>query len=70
MSKTHQVQIRMEEEVFLKLKHLADENGLPVATYIRSLLIQYTKGTLSLLDEDELEAVKRVVAPSRPDVTF
>ena len=36
MSKTHQVQIRMEEEVFLKLKHLADENGLPVATYIRS----------------------------------
>ena len=70
MSKTHQVQIRMEEEVFLKLKNLADENGLPVATYIRSLLIQYTKGTLSLLDEDALEAVKRVVAPSRPDVTF
>ena len=70
MSKTHQVQIRMEEEVFLKLKHLADENGLPVATYIRSLLLQYTKGTLSLLDEDALEGVKRVVAPSRPDVTF
>jgi len=70
MGKTHQVQIRMEEDVFLKLKHLADESGLPVATYIRSLLIQYTKGTLSELDEETLAAVKLVVAPSRPDVTF
>ena len=51
MSKTHQVQIRMDEEVLSSLKALADENGLALATYIRSILIQYTKGKLTLEDD-------------------
>ena len=69
MSKTHQVQIRMDEEVFIKLKALADENGLALATYIRSLLIQYTKGKLTPLDE-EVVATLNTLGSSRPDVTF
>ena len=69
MSKTRQVQIRMDEEVFVKLKALADENGLALATYIRSLLIQYTKGKLSVLEE-ELVAKLNTMNRARPDVTF
>jgi|TARA_B110000444_G_C18501645_1_gene438189 antitoxin component of RelBE/YafQ-DinJ toxin-antitoxin module len=69
MSKTHQVQIRMDEEVFIKLKALADENGLALATYIRSLLIQYTKGKLTPLEE-EVVATLNTLGSSRPDVTF
>ncbi len=69
MSKTRQVQIRMDEEVFVKLKALADENGLALATYIRSLLIQYTKGKLTVLEE-ELVAKLNTMNTSRPDVTF
>jgi antitoxin component of RelBE/YafQ-DinJ toxin-antitoxin module len=69
MSKTHQVQIRMDEDVFLKLKLLADENGLAFATYIRSLLIQYTKGKLSPLEE-EVIAKLNGMSSARPDVTF
>lgn len=69
MSKTRQVQIRMDEEVFVKLKALADENGLALATYIRSLLIQYTKGKLTVLEE-ELIAKLNTMNTSRPDVTF
>ena len=42
----------MDEDVYVKLKALADENGLALATYIRSLLIQYTKGKLTLLEEE------------------
>ena len=69
MSKTRQVQIRMVEEVFVKLKALADENGLALATYIRSLLIQYTKGKLTVLEE-ELVAKLNTMNRARPDVTF
>ena len=69
MSKTRQVQIRMDEEVFVKLKALADENGLALATYIRSLLIQYTKGKLTVLVED-LVAKLNTMNRARPDVTF
>lgn len=69
MSKTHQVQIRMDEDVFLKLKALADENGLALATYIRSLLIQFTKGKLTPLEE-EMVAKLNTLNSSRPDVTF
>lgn len=69
MSKTHQVQIRMDEDVFIKLKALADENGLALATYIRSLLIQYTKGKLTPLEE-EVVAALNTLGSSRPDVTF
>ncbi len=69
MSKTRQVQIRMDEEVFVKLKALADENGLALATYIRSLLIQYTKGKLTVLEE-ELVAKLNTMNRARPDVTF
>ena len=69
MSKTHQVQIRMDEEVFIKLKALADENGLALATYIRSILIQYTKGTLTTLEE-EMVAKLNGMTTNRPDVTF
>ena len=69
MSKTRQVQIRMDEEVFVKLKALADENGLALATYIRSLLIQYTKGKLTVLEE-ELVAKLNTMGSPRPDVTF
>ena len=69
MSKTHQVQIRMDEDVFFKLKLLADENGLALATYIRSLLIQYTKGKLTDLEE-ELVVKLNGMSSSRPDVTF
>ncbi|MDB2565342.1 hypothetical protein N9X64_00330 [bacterium] len=69
MSKTHQVQIRMDEDVFVKLKALADENGLALATYIRSLLIQYTKGKLTPLEE-EVVAMLNTLNSSRPDVTF
>lgn len=69
MSKTRQVQIRMDEEVFVKLKALADENGLALATYIRSLLIQYTKGKLTVLEE-ELVAKLNTLNRARPDVTF
>ena len=69
MSKTHQVQIRMDEDVYVKLKSLADENGLALATYIRSLLIQYTKGKLTVLEE-ELVAKLNTMNTSRPDVTF
>ena len=47
MSKNQQVQIRMDEEVYLRLKALADENSLALATYIRSILIQFTKETNS-----------------------
>ncbi len=59
----------MDEEVFVKLKALADENGLALATYIRSLLIQYTKGKLTVLEE-ELVAKLNTMNTSRPDVTF
>lgn len=69
MSKTHQVQIRMDEDVYVKLKALADENGLALATYIRSLLIQYTKGKLTLLEE-EMVLKLNTLNTSRPDVTF
>ena len=69
MSKTRQVQIRMDEEVFVKLKALADENGLALATYIRSLLIQYTKGKLTVLEE-ALVAKLNPMNRARPDVTF
>jgi len=69
MSKTHQVQKSMDEEVFIKLKALADENGLALATYIRSLLIQYTKGKLTPLEE-EVVATLNTLGSSRPDVTF
>ena len=69
MSKTHQVQIRMDEDVYVKLKSLADENGLALATYIRSLLIQYTKGKLTLLEE-EMVLKLNTLNTSRPDVTF
>ena len=69
MSKTRQVQIRMDEEVFVKLKALADENGVALATYIRSLLIQYTKGKLTVLEE-ELVAKLNTMNRARPDVTF
>ena len=69
MSKTHQVQIRMDEDVYVKLKSLADENGLALATYIRSLLIQYTKGKLTLL-EKEMVLKLNTLNTSRPDVTF
>ena len=69
MSKTRQVQIRMDEEVFVKLKALADENGLALATYIRSLLIQHTKGKLTVLEE-ELVAKLNTMGSPRPDVTF
>ena len=69
MSKSHQVQIRMDEDVFLKLKFLADENGLALATYIRSILIQYTKGKLPDL-EDTLVAKLNSMSSARPDVTF
>ena len=69
MSKTHQVQIRMDEDVFVKLKALADENGLALATYIRSLLIQYTKGKLTPLEE-KVVAMLNTLNSSRPDVTF
>jgi predicted DNA-binding protein len=69
MSKTNQVQIRMDEEVFEKLKLLADESGLALATYIRSILIQYTKGKLTLLEEDVVAKLNRLNT-SRPDVTF
>jgi len=69
MSKNQQVQIRMDEEVFEKLKLLADENGLALATYIRSILIQYTKGKLTLLEEDVVAKLNRLNT-SRPDVTF
>ena len=69
MSKTHQVQIRMDEDVFIKLKALADENGLALATYIRSLLIQYTQGKLTPLEE-EVVAALNTLGSSRPDVTF
>ena len=69
MSKTRQVQIRMDEEVFVNLIALADENGLALATYIRSLLIQYTKGKLTVLEE-ELVAKLNTMNRARPDVTF
>ena len=69
MSKTHQVQIRMDDDVFIKLKRPADENGLALATYIRSLLIQYTKGKLTPLEE-EVVATLNTLGSSRPDVTF
>ena len=69
MSKTHQVQIRMDADVFAKLKALADDNGLALATYIRSLLIQYTKGTLTTLEE-EMVAKLNGMTTNRPDVTF
>ena len=59
----------MDEEVFVKLKALADENGLALATYIRSLLIQYTKGKLTVLEE-ELVAKLNTMNRARPDVTF
>jgi|TARA_A200000159_G_scaffold102936_1_gene95669 predicted DNA-binding protein len=69
MSKTHQVQIRMDADVFAKLKALADDNGLALATYIRSLLIQYTKGKLDTL-EDDVVAKLAGITTTRPDVTF
>jgi len=69
MSKNQQVQIRMDEEVYLRLKALADENGLALATYIRSILIQYTKGKLTPLDEEVL-AKLGAIGSNRPDVTF
>ena len=69
MSKTRQVQIRMDEEVFVKLKALADENGLALAPYVRSLLIQYTKGKQTVLEE-ELVAKLNTMNRARPDVTF
>lgn len=69
MSKTHQVQIRMDADVFAKLKALADDNGLALATYIRSLLIQYTKGKLDTL-EDDVVAKLAGITITRPDVTF
>lgn len=69
MSKTQQVQIRMDSDVYEKLKALADENGLALATYIRSLLIQYTKGKLTPLEE-EVVATLNTLGSSRPDVTF
>tara|TARA_B100001778_G_C18589378_1_gene631504 strand:- start:1633 stop:1812 length:180 start_codon:yes stop_codon:yes gene_type:complete len=59
----------MDEDVFLKLKALADENGLALATYIRSLLIQFTKGKLTPLEE-EMVAKLNTLNSSRPDVTF
>ena len=59
----------MDEDVFIKLKALADENGLALATYIRSLLIQYTKGKLTPLEE-EVVAALNTLGSSRPDVTF
>ena len=69
MSKNQQVQIRMDEEVYLRLKTLADENGLALATYIRSILIQYTKAKLTPLDEEVL-AKLGTIGSNRPDVTF
>ncbi len=69
MSKTQQVQIRMDSDVYEKLKALADENGLALATYIRSLLIQYTKGKLTPLEE-EMVLKLSTLNTSRPDVTF
>jgi antitoxin component of RelBE/YafQ-DinJ toxin-antitoxin module len=69
MSKTQQVQIRMDSDVYEKLKALADENGLALATYIRSLLIQYTKGKLTPLEE-EMVAKLNGMTTNRPDVTF
>tara|TARA_B100000900_G_scaffold99852_1_gene82551 strand:+ start:8928 stop:9149 length:222 start_codon:yes stop_codon:yes gene_type:complete len=69
MSKTQQVQIRMDSEVYVKLKALADENGLALATYIRSILIQYTKGKLTALEE-EMVAKLNGMTTNRPDVTF
>jgi hypothetical protein len=59
----------MDEDVFLKLRVLADDNGLALATYIRSLLIQYTKGKLTELDKD-LVVKLNGMSSSRPDVTF
>lgn len=59
----------MDEDVYVKLKALADENGLALATYIRSLLIQYTKGKLTLLEE-EMVLKLNTLNTSRPDVTF
>lgn len=63
------MQIRMDGDVFVKLKALADENGLPLATFIRSLLIQHTKGKLVTL-EPEVIAKLDSIASGRPDVTF
>lgn len=65
--KTYQVQVRMNEDAYLKLKKLADDNGLALATFIRSTLIQYTKGTLSELDEDTLRKLHLLVS-AKPDV--
>jgi len=69
MSKSHQVQIRMDEDVFLELKFRADINGLALVTYTRSILIQYTKGKLPVL-EDTLVAKLNSMSSARPDVTF
>jgi hypothetical protein len=65
--KTFQVQVRMNEDAYIKLKQLADDNGLALATFIRSTLIQYTKGTLSELDEETLKKLNLLVS-TKPDV--
>jgi hypothetical protein len=65
--KTFQVQVRMNEDAYLKLKQLADDNGLALATFIRSTLIQYTKGTLGELDEETLKKLNLLVS-TKPDV--
>lgn len=65
--KTFQVQVRMNEDAYLKLKKLADDNGLALATFIRSTLIQYTKGTLGELDDATLRKLSMLVS-SNPDV--
>ena len=65
--KTFQVQVRMNEDAYIKLKQLADDNGLALATFIRATLIQYTKGTLSELDEDTLKKLNLLVS-TKPDV--
>ena len=59
----------MDEGVYDKLKALADENGLALATYIRSILIQYTNGKLAALDGETLAKIGSI-SSSRPDVTF
>ena len=69
MSKTHQVQIRMDEDVYEKLRVLSEENGLPLATFIRSLLIQHTKGKLATLEPEVIAKLDKITS-RRPDVTF
>ena len=59
----------MDEGLYEQLRVLSEENGLPLATFIRSLLIQHTKGKLSALDP-EVIATLASIAAKRPDVTF